>query len=149
MVAREKHPGYTLFPLISWYPKCLVLLLTHWGRATHLCVGYLTIIGSHNGLSPSRRQAIIWTNVGILLIGPLGINFSEILIEIHKSSLKKMHLKMSSGKCRPFCLGLHVLTYCVRHKMADNSRKTFSNAFSCMIMFAFQLKFHCSLFLMV
>ena len=33
-----------------------------------------TINGSHNGLSPGRRQAIIWTNSGILLIGPLGIN---------------------------------------------------------------------------
>ena len=44
----------------------------------------LTIIGSDNGLSPGRRQAIIWTNAGtcILLIGPLGTNFSEILIEI-------------------------------------------------------------------
>ena len=31
----------------------------------------------------SRRQAIIWTNAGTLLTGPLGTNFSEILIEIH------------------------------------------------------------------
>ena len=31
----------------------------------------LTITGSDNGLSPGRRQAIIWTNDGILLIGPL------------------------------------------------------------------------------
>ena len=30
------------------------------------------IIGSDNGLSPGRRQAIIWTNAGILLIGSLG-----------------------------------------------------------------------------
>ena len=44
--------------------------LTYWGRVTHICVGNLTIIGSDNGLSPGRRQAIIWTNVGILLIGP-------------------------------------------------------------------------------
>ena len=36
--------------------------LTHWGRATHICVSKLTIIGSDNGLSPSRRQPIIWTN---------------------------------------------------------------------------------------
>ena len=85
--------------------------LTHWGRVTHICVGNLTIIGSYNGLSPGRRQAIIWTNVGILLIGPLGTNFSEILIEIHTLSFKKIHLKMSSGKWRPFCLGLNVLTY--------------------------------------
>ena len=55
--------------------------LTHWGRVTHL-IGKLTITGSDNGLSPGRRQAIIWTNAGILLIGPLGTNFSEILIEI-------------------------------------------------------------------
>ena len=33
--------------------------LTHWGRVTHICVGNLTIIGSDNGLSPGRRQAII------------------------------------------------------------------------------------------
>ena len=49
---------------------------------THICVGKLTIIGSDNGLSPGRRQAIIWTSAGILLIGPKGTNFSKILIEI-------------------------------------------------------------------
>ena len=69
----------------------------HWGRVTHMCVSELTIIGSDIGLSPGRRQAIIWTNAGILLIWHLGTNFSEISIEIHTFSLKKMHLKMSSG----------------------------------------------------
>ena len=49
---------------------------------THICVVKLTIIGSDNGLSPGRRQAIIWTNAGILVIRPLGTNFSEILIGI-------------------------------------------------------------------
>ena len=76
---------------------------------THICVSELNIIGSDNGLSPGRRQAIIWTNAGILLIGPLGTNFIEILSEIHTFSFKKMHLKMSPGKCRPFWLGLNVL----------------------------------------
>ena len=75
----------------------------------HICVSKLTIIGPDNGLSPGRRQAIIWTNAGILLIRPLGTNFNEILIEIYTSSLTKMHLKMSSGKWRPFCLGINVL----------------------------------------
>ena len=84
-------------------------ILTHWGRVTHICVGNVTIIGSDNGLAPDRRQAIIWTNAGILFIGPLGTNFSEISIEIHKFSFKKMHLKTSSAKWRPFCLGLNVL----------------------------------------
>ena len=86
------------------------LQLTHWGRVTHICVRKLTIIATDNGLSPGRRQAIIWTNAGILLIGPLGTNFSEILIEILSFSLNKIHLKMSSGKWRPFCLSLNVLT---------------------------------------
>ena len=58
------------------------LQLTHWGRVTHICVNKLTIIGSDNSLSPGRRQAIIWTNARILLIGPLGTNISEILIKI-------------------------------------------------------------------
>ena len=50
---------------------------------THICVIKLTSIGSENGLSPSWRQAIIWIRAEILLIGPLGTTFGEILIEIH------------------------------------------------------------------
>ena len=57
--------------------------ITHWGQVTHICVSKLIIIGSDNGLSPGRHQAIIWTNAGILLIRTLGTNFSEILGEIH------------------------------------------------------------------
>ena len=60
-------------------------------------------------LAPGRRQAIIWTNAGILFIGPLETNFSEILIQIQTFPFKKMRLKVSSGKWRPFCLGLNVL----------------------------------------
>ena len=77
---------------------------------THVCDSKLTIIGSDNGLSPGRRQAIIWTNAGIFLIRPLGTKFIEILIEPLAFSFKKIHLKMSSGKWRPFCLGLNELT---------------------------------------
>ena len=94
--------------LTSWYSS-RYWFLTHWGRVTHICLDKLTIIGSDNGLSPGRRQAIIWTNAGILLIGPLGTNFIEILVGIQTFSFKKMHLKMSSAKWRPFCLGLNVL----------------------------------------
>ena len=83
-------------------------MLTHWGWVTHICVGNLTIVGSDNGLSIDRRQAIIWTNAGILLIWPSGTNFSEVFIVIHIFSFKKMHLKISSVKGRPFCLGLNV-----------------------------------------
>ena len=99
--------------MTQWYIASIFkppfVKLTHWGRVTHICVGKLTIIGSDNGLSPGRRQAIIWTNYGILLIGYLGTNFSENFIEIHTFSFKKIDLKMSSGKWRPSCIGLNVL----------------------------------------
>ena len=65
---------------LTKHVECSNQNLTHSGRVTHVCVGDLTTIGSDNGLSPGRRQAIIWTNAGILSIGPLGTNFSEILI---------------------------------------------------------------------
>ena len=83
--------------------------LTHWGRVTHICVAYPTIIASDNGLSPSRRQAIIWANAGTLLIGHLGINFNEILIGFNTFSFKKMLLKISSAKWRLFRLDLNAL----------------------------------------
>ena len=79
--------------------------LTHWDRVTHTYASKLTIIGSDNGLSPGRRQAIIaiiWTNAGILSIWHWGTNFSDILITIHIFSVKKTHWKMSSGKWRSF-----------------------------------------------
>ena len=72
---------------------------------THKCISKLTITGPDNGLSPGRRHVIIWTNARILLIRTLGTNVSEILIKINTFSLKKMHLKMSSGRRQPSCLG--------------------------------------------
>ena len=97
--------------MIQYCYKWWFAALTHRGRVTHICVSKLIIIGSDNGLSPDRRQAIIWTNSGILLIGPVGTNFSEILIEILTFSFKKMRLKVSSVKRRPFCLGLNELSH--------------------------------------
>ena len=88
------------------------MLLSYWGRVTHICVSKLTITGSNNGLSPGRRRAIIWTDAGILLIRPRVTN-SEILIEIHTFSLDNIRLKMSSAKCCPFCLGLNVFIHIV------------------------------------
>ena len=75
---------------------------------THICVHKITIIGSDNGLSPGRRQATIYTNAGILLIWTLATNFSGISTEIITFSFKKMYLKVSSAKWRPFCLRLNV-----------------------------------------
>ena len=64
----------------------------------HIYVSKLTIIDSDNGLSPGQHQAIIWTNAAILLIGPLGTNFSEInrnlYIFIQENPLENVIWKM-------------------------------------------------------
>ena len=70
-----------------------------------------TVTPKTSQIMASAIQAIIWINAAILLIGPSGTNFSEILIEIHLFLFKKMHFKMSYGKWQPFCLCLNVLTY--------------------------------------
>ena len=89
---------------------------------TNICVDKLTIIGSDNGLLPGRRQAIIWTNVRILLIGPLEKK-SEILIEIQTFPLKKIRLKMSSAKWGPFRFGLNVLISKNVYKISATNRQ--------------------------
>ena len=91
------------------FPNFNKSMLTHWGQMMHICISKLTIIGWDHGLLPGRRQAIIWTNAGILLIGPLLINFSEILIKIQTFLFKKIHSKILSGKWWLFCLSLNVL----------------------------------------
>ena len=39
-------------------------------------------VGSDNGLSPNRRQAIMLTNAGLSSIGPFETNFIDILTKI-------------------------------------------------------------------
>ena len=75
----------------------------------HICISNPTISNSYNGLLPGWHQTIILTNAIILFIGPLGMNFSEFLTKIQTFSFMTMHLKVSSGKWLPFCLGLNVL----------------------------------------
>ena len=100
-----------------------ISLSTHWGQVMHIGVCKVAIIGSDNGLSPGWRQAIIWVNGGLLLIGPLGTIFSEILIKIYKFSFKKMHLKMS-GKRRPFWLS-HSVFKLLSHLPGTNESTLF------------------------
>ena len=123
---KGSRPFHLYIELSVWGRRSL----THWGRVTHICVSNLTIIGSDNGLSPGRRQAIIWTNAGILSIGTLGTNFSEILIEILRFSFKNMRLKVPSGKWRPFCLGPNVL---IKLKREPGSHHTHYNPCLCSV----------------
>ena len=83
--------------------------LIHWGWVTHICISNLTIIGSDNALSPCWRQAIIWAIAGVLLIGPLGTNFSEIsnrnlYIFIQGNGFENIVCKMPSILSLPQCV---------------------------------------------
>ena len=86
--------------------------LTHWGRVTHICVSKLIIISSDNGLSPGRRQAIIWTNAGIMLIGLLGTNFSEIdlYIFIQENAFENVLWKVAAILSWPQCVNENYCT---------------------------------------
>ena len=98
-------------------------LSTHWGKVTQIGVSKLNIIGSDNGLSPGRRQAIIWTSAGIFSIWCLWTNFSEVAIEIHTFLFQKMVVQMSFAKWWPFCLCLNVL----RTTVQPQQNKTYQN----------------------
>ena len=63
----------------------------------------LVSISSGNGMSPVPHQAITWTNAGLLSIGLLGSNFSEIHIRILSFSFRNMHLNCRLPKWRTFC----------------------------------------------
>ena len=84
--------------------------LTHWGRVTHICVSKLTIIGSDNGLSPGRRQAIIWTNAGRLWIRTVGTNLSEIhTFSLKKNAFENVVWEMAAILSRPQCVNIYTI----------------------------------------
>ena len=76
---------------------------------THISVSKLTIFGSHNGLSPGRRQAIIWTKAGLLLIRLLETNFSKVLLKIfmEENPFENIVWKMAAILSRPQCVDKH------------------------------------------
>ena len=90
----------TATPSVLWWqdviPPCVMKLLTHWGCLKHICVNKQTIIGSDNSLSPGRHQAILWTNGGLLWIGPLGTSVNEIsCIFIRENAFEYVVCKMA------------------------------------------------------
>ena len=75
---------------------------------TDICVSKLVIIGLDNGLLPGQHQPIVWTNAGLLLITPLGSNFSEILIDfyifIQENAFENVIRKFAAILSRPHCI---------------------------------------------
>ena len=83
-------------------------------RVTHICVRNMNVIGSNNGLSPRRHQAIIWTNDGILLIPPPFINQLQWNLHGNSHSLIQEVLivwkivAILSRSCRETCRLMYV-----------------------------------------
>ena len=92
----------------GWSPRSP--FLTHRGRVSQ----YMPFMVQIMGLSPARRQPIIWTIDGLLSISLQATYFQEILFGIQEFRFKKMHFKMSSAKRQPSCLGLSVFKHCIR-----------------------------------
>ena len=82
-----------------------------WAKWCQMTQEMLVNNGSDKDLSPVLHQTITCTNTDLLYSGPPATNFSEISIKILQFSFKKMNLKMSSGKWRPFCPGLLAVWY--------------------------------------
>ena len=102
---RFRRKMWSCYSLKCTWKSCLA----HWGWVTHICVSKLTIIGSDNGLPPGRRQAIIWTDAGILLIRPLGTNFGEIINRISNIFIQENAFEEVIWKMGGLCLSLNVL----------------------------------------
>ena len=85
----------------------------NWGRVMHICVNELTIIGSDNGLLPGCVKPLSDTD-GLLLIGNLGTNFSEILNEIYifvqDNGFENVVCKMLAILSQPLCVNIKQIT---------------------------------------
>ena len=144
------------------------LSITHLPIVPHICVSESVQHWFIYGLSPIWRQAIIWTNAGLLSVRPLRTNFSEILIKIQSFSFTKVQPKILSAKWRPFCPGemrtvdasslspkcpspppqspeqppIATRLWCaITIVVATIFQTTFSNAFSWLILMAFWFEF--------
>ena len=168
------HFAYHLNTLQLWYRWNAFAIYQHWRWVTHICVSNLTIIGSDNGLSPGRRQVIIWTKMNIVywaLVNKLQWTLNRNLyISIQGNAFENVAWKMVAILSQPKYVnymspssvthsglkhwlhhwGMEVwtawkLTQWGSDKMVAISQMIFSNSFSCMKTFEFQIKFHWSL----
>ena len=95
-------------PKRYWYTNHVNGLI-NWGRVTHICVSKINHHWSREWFvawsAPSHYLNQCWIIVHWNLKNKLQWNLNKICT----FTFKKMHLKMSSVKWRPFCLGLNML----------------------------------------
>ena len=108
-VPKQIH-AYSIYNFTYHIEFCTfdLLILTHWSRVPHICVSKLIIIGSDNGLSPGRHQAIIWSNADyyyLTLRYTLQWNFNQNwYIFIQENAFENIVWKMSAILSQPQCV---------------------------------------------
>ena len=112
-------------PRLAKHP--LKTKLTHWGQETHICVDNLTMIGSDNGLSPGRRQAIIriqcWNIVNWKLRNILQWNINRnVYIFIEENAFESVVRKMAATLSQSHCVNFlskkgHICLFCWNAKI--------------------------------
>ena len=116
--------------------------LTHWGQAMHICVNKLTIIGSDNGLSPGRRQAIIWTMLEYCSLHPwehkLQWNLNQNLSIFNRNNAFENVVWKMAAISR---------THCVKKASQQKQQQIFQHVSSksCMIEFWHRCVQHCGI----
>ena len=78
----------------------------------------LIIISSDNGLSPGRRQAIIWPNDGLVLNGPLGKKLQLNFYINANICIQEIAFENVTCQMVAICLEPNVLTHWDLDKMA-------------------------------
>ena len=86
----------------SWWGTVAFTGRKFQGEVPHICASESVSIGSDNGLSSIRRQAIIYTIVGLYSIGPSGTNISEFLYQntklfIHENASENIVCEMAAS----------------------------------------------------
>ena len=78
---------------------------------THIYVSKLSIISSDNGLSPGRRQAIIWTDTGILTLGNKRQwnHNRNLYIIIQENAFENVVREIGDHLSQPRCLNVCML----------------------------------------
>ena len=142
------RPQWVNGPQVAWRDcRQWVVLLTHWGWVTHICVGKLTTIGSDNGLSPGHCQAITWTNVVIYYIvnwklrNKFQYDFNQNSNNfIEENTFGNVVCEMLSISSRPQCVNTLRPRQNGRHFADDPFKRIFLNE-NVRISIKFSLKF--------
>ena len=88
---------------------CKLFLWTHRGRMMRLCIVKPIRCWFIKCFFSSSAPSHFLTNAAKLLIGQLWTNLNEICVNKQMFPHKKINLKTSSAKWRPFCLSLNML----------------------------------------